>query len=154
MPDVSGPPNAFVPSLVPELVVRDIDRSLSFWIEVMGFGIRYQRPEHRFAYLMRGHSHVMLVEQRPPDHPRGETWTGGPLERPYGRGINLQIEVDDMGPTIAALAQRNWPLFREPRDAWYRRDDIEVGQRELMFQDPDGYLIRFGQFLGQRPRAT
>ncbi|AVO46056.1 bleomycin resistance protein [Phreatobacter cathodiphilus] len=144
----------FVPPLVPELVVTDLDRSLAFWLDVMGFRIRYQRPEHRFAYLMRGAAHVMLVERRPPDHARGETWTGGALEPPFGRGINFQIQVDDVGPALALLAQKNWPLFREPRDAWYRKDDVEVGQREVMFQDPDGYLVRFGQFLGQRPLSA
>ncbi len=143
-----------VPPLVPELVVADLDRSLAFWLDVMGFRIRYQRPEHRFAYLMRASAHVMLVEKRSPDHPRGETWTGGALEPPFGRGINFQIQVDDVGPALALLAEKNWPLFREPRDAWYRKGDVEVGQREVMFQDPDGYLIRFGQFLGQRPLSA
>ncbi len=144
----------FIPPLVPELVVTDIDRSLAFWLDVIGFRIRFQRPEHRFAYLMRDSAHVMLVERRSPDHPRGETWTGGALEAPFGRGINFQIQVNDVAPVIAALAGMNWPLFREPRDAWYRKGDVEVGQREVMFQDPDGYLIRFGQFLGQRPLSA
>ena len=148
-----GAASEFVPPLVPELVVANLDISLAFWLDAMGFRIRYQRPEHRFAYLMQGSAHVMLVERRPADHPRGETWTGGTLEPPFGRGINFQIHVDDVAPTISLLAERQWPLFREPRDAWYRKDDIEVGQREVMFQDPDGYLIRFGQSLGQRPSA-
>ncbi|MDP3548046.1 MAG: VOC family protein [Phreatobacter sp.] len=147
-----APPNSeIVPPLVPELVVSNLDRSLAFWLDALGFRIRFERPEHRFGYLMRGSAHIMLVERRSPDHPRGETWTGGPLEPPFGRGINFQISVDDVDVTIAALRGRNWPLFREPRDAWYRKDDVEVGQRELMFQDPDGYLIRFAQPLGQRP---
>jgi catechol 2,3-dioxygenase-like lactoylglutathione lyase family enzyme len=148
-----GAAREFIPPLVPELVVTNLDVSLAFWLDAMGFRVRYQRPEHRFAYLMRGSAHVMLVERRPPEHPRGETWTGGALEPPFGRGINFQINVDDVAPTISMLAERQWPLFREPRDAWYRKDDIEVGQREVMFQDPDGYLIRFGQSLGQRPSA-
>ncbi len=154
MGDKANAPNETVPPLVPELVVTDLDHSISFWLEVMGFSIRYRRPEHRFAYLMRGSAHVMLVERRFSDHPRGETWTGGPLEPPFGRGINFQIEVDDLEPIAKALALQNWPLFREPREAWYRKEETEVGQRELMFQDPDGYLIRFCQFLGKRPITT
>jgi hypothetical protein len=26
-----------------------------------------------------------------------------------------------------------------------------VGDRELLVQDPDGYLLRFSQYLGERP---
>jgi len=29
--------------------------------------------------------------------------------------------------------------------------DQEVGQRQLMVHDPDGYLFRFAQSLGSRP---
>lgn len=143
-----------VPPLVPELVVIDLKRSLAFWLDVLGFSVRFQRPEHNFAYLMLGGAHMMLVERRMPDHPRGETWTGGPLEPPFGRGVNFQIAVSDVNSIIEALRKRNWPLFREPRDAWYRKDVMEVGQREVMFQDPDGYLLRFAQSLGQRPLVT
>jgi lactoylglutathione lyase len=34
---------------------------------------------------------------------------------------------------------------------WYRHDDIEHGQTQFLVQDPDGYLLRFMQDLGQRP---
>jgi len=142
-----------VPTLVPELVVSNLEQSLTFWVEVLGFRIRYDRPEHRFAYLEHEGAHVMLVERRDPSHPRGETWTGGALEAPFGRGINFQIAMTDIAAPRRALERLGWPLFREPREAWYRKGAMEVGQQELMIQDPDGYLVRLTQTLGQRPHT-
>ncbi len=81
------------PKLVPELYVSDIDRSRCFYTGVLGFAVVYDRPEERFAYLMREGAALMLEQPADP----GRTWLAGPLEPPYGRGINLQIEVADLG---------------------------------------------------------
>jgi len=42
-------------------------------------------------------------------------------------------------------------LFRDVEDAWYRAGDVEAGQRQFIVQDPDGYLVRLVQRLGERP---
>lgn len=36
---------------------------------------------------------------------------------------------------------------------WYRSDAIEVGVRQFLVQDPDGYLLRFSAWVGDRPAA-
>ncbi len=72
------------------------------------------------------------------------------MQRPFGRGINLQIVVDRIEPILNALSDADWPLYEQPNDAWYRVGDQECGQREFLVQDPDGYLIRFAERLGVR----
>jgi catechol 2,3-dioxygenase-like lactoylglutathione lyase family enzyme len=139
------------PTIVPEYVVSDLAASLHFWVGLLGFRVLYDRPEHRFSYLEREGGHVMLVEKREPDHPRGETWNGGVLdEKPFGRGVHIQVMAKDIRPIIEALQAARWPLYVEPADEWYRVGDTELGQRQFMMQDPDGYLIRFAQDLGER----
>lgn len=137
------PQGGFAP-LVPELDVRDIAASLAFWCGPLGFAIAYDRPAAGFAYLQRGGAQVMLCQIN------GE-WATGELVPPFGRGINLQIQVEDLAPIVAALHARPWPLFREPAEKWYRAGPgVEVGALEVLVQDPDGYLLRFAQSLGQR----
>jgi catechol 2,3-dioxygenase-like lactoylglutathione lyase family enzyme len=51
------------PPVVPELDVADLARSLSFYVDVLGFKVRFERPEERFAYLTRGPVHLMLDQQ-------------------------------------------------------------------------------------------
>ena len=48
------------PRLVPELHCSDLDKSLAFYVGLLGFRILYDRPEDRFAYLDRSGAELML----------------------------------------------------------------------------------------------
>jgi catechol 2,3-dioxygenase-like lactoylglutathione lyase family enzyme len=133
--------------LVPELYCRDFGMSFAFYRGVLGFRARYERPEDRFAYLDREGAELML-EEITADH--DFTWLTGRLETPFGRGINFQIEVSDLDALLGAIQRNGTKLRREPWEKWYRAGDREVGQRQFLVQDPDGYLLRFCQDLGER----
>jgi len=131
-------------ALVPELDVTDIEESLRFWCGLLGFEVAYDRPQAKFAYLQREGAQVMLCQIN-------RNWEVGPLERPFGRGINFQIAASAIDPIVSALKSAGWPLYREPYEACYRLgDSIESRSREFLVQDPDGYLIRFAQSMGRR----
>ncbi|HEY7801649.1 MAG TPA: VOC family protein [Dehalococcoidia bacterium] len=134
------------PKLIPELACSDIGRSLAFYTHVLGFGIVYARPEESFAYLNRGGAHLMLDQIG-----AGRTWSTADLAHPYGRGVNLQIEVPDVDLLYTAVQSAAATIFLPLEDKWYRRDDVLVGNRQFIVQDPDGYLLRFFGDLGQRP---
>ena len=136
--------------LVPELMVTNLDSSLAFWVSLLGFKVAYQRSDDGFAYLDLNGAQVML-EQIDPD---AGQWLTAPLTKPFGRGINLQIDVEAVAPIIQKLVQAGCPLYRECKDTWYRADKIEVGQREFIVQDPDGYLVRLVERLGERPACS
>ncbi|WP_339472051.1 bleomycin resistance protein [Pseudomonas sp. EL_65y_Pfl1_R83] len=136
--------------LVPELMVADLESSLAFWVSCLGFEVVYQRPEDGFAYLDLNGAQVML-EQAAPD---AGQWLTAPLSKPFGRGINLQIDVVAVAPIIQKLGQAGFPLFRACKDTWYRANNVEVGQREFIVQDPDGYLVRLVERLGERPAGS
>ena len=48
------------PDLVPELAVTDYEASRRFWCDLVGFSLRYERPEEGFGYLVMGRAHLML----------------------------------------------------------------------------------------------
>ena len=52
-------------ALVPEWVVTDINASLQFWCEVIGFSVWYDRPVEQFAYLTLGKAQIMLEQHAP-----------------------------------------------------------------------------------------
>jgi catechol 2,3-dioxygenase-like lactoylglutathione lyase family enzyme len=133
-------------ALVPELLVRDIAKSLRFWCDLCGCAVLFDRPDEGFAYLDLHGAQIMLDEI-------GKTrdWLTGPLETPFGRGINLQIRVPAIEPIVAALAQARWPLFMAPERKWYRTGDVETGLHQFLVQDPDGYLVRFSAYIDERP---
>ena len=132
--------------LVPELTVTDYEASRRFWCDLVGFSLRYERPEGGFGYLVLGNAHLMLdqIDQ-------GRTWATGPLERPLGRGINLEVQTEELDSAWHRMAEAGWPIFVEPEEKWYRAGDIEIGVRQFLIQDPDGYLVRLQQEIGERP---
>jgi len=134
------------PRLVPELAVSDLMASLRFWIEIAGFSIAYQRPEEGFAMLERDGARVMLEQ---PDR-AARTWETGPLEQPFGRGVNFEIDVDDLDAILARFSAAGAPLFMAAEEKWYRHGAREIGIRQFLAQDPDGYLLRFSQRISRR----
>jgi len=148
-----APPAEGFALLVPELSVSEIGESLRFWCGALGFAVAYDRPAARFAFLALGpeggpegtlRPQVMLCE-------RNGGWETGGMARPFGRGINLQIAVPRLAPLLEGLAAAGWPLYRPPAEAWYRTGPRRLGgQREFLVQDPDGYLLRFAEDLGER----
>jgi len=140
----------FTPAaLVPELSVTDLRTSLRFWCGLCGFAVVFDRPDEGFAYLDLRGAQVMLDQ-------RGLTrdWETGAMETPFGRGINLQLAVPALEPVLAALAAAAWPLFLAPEEKWYRTGGVETGVRQFLVQDPDGYLVRFSAWIGERAIAT
>lgn len=133
-------------TLVPELVVSDIEESLKFWCDYLGFSILYERKEDFFAYLELNGAQVMLEQEDPTD----QSWQTGAMEKTFGRGINFQIEVEAIAPILARLEQANYSVFIPVEEHWYRADAIEFGQKQFLVQDPDGYLVRLIEDLGER----
>lgn len=130
--------------LVPELTVADIERSLRFYAAA-GFSVRFRRTDPAFAYLELGQAQLMLEQEH------AEGWNVAPLERPLGRGVNFQIEVQNAEVVLTALQSLGFQTFRGISDAWYPVSvSQQEGQREFLVQDPDGYLLRFAQYLGRR----
>ena len=115
-----------------------IDSSIEFWCGLCGFKISYSRPDERFAYIVLGSAHLMLEEAGV-----GRNWITGRLERPLGRGVNLQIAVSDSAALANALHQAGVELFMQPETKWYDVGVAEAGVQQFLVQDPDGYLIRF-----------
>ncbi len=132
-------------ALVPELLVSNIDTSLAFWIGLLGFEIVFDRPAERFAFLRLDAIEVMIEQVG-----AGRNWLSGDLEKPLGRGINLQMLAADWTWALARLRRHEWPLFMEPEEKWYQTGAEDVGQTQFLVQDPDGYLLRLAQPLAPR----
>ena len=137
----------FATALTPELLCTDIKVSLSFYVDVLGFTIQFQRKESGFAMLERQGSMLMLDQYRPENK---RAWIAAPLEAPFGRGMNLQIETSAVDDLYARAQKAHATIFLPIEEKWYRADDVYLGNRQFIVLDPDGYLLRFFQDLGER----
>ena len=129
--------------LIPELSVSNVQRSLSFYVDTLGFRIEYARPADMFYFLSFQGSQLMIEEVN-------DNWSTGELEHPFGRGVNFQMEVGDVSALAKRLDEADVTLFRPVKESWYRGGDAVYGQLEFLVQDPDGYLLRFIQEIGER----
>ena len=146
--------------LVPELDVTDLDDSLRFYVDVVGFGVVFERRPERFAYLAREGAELMLQEAAGP----GRRFRTATLERPFGRGINLQIAVYDVDALFASVVRSGAEPVVSLEDRWYNVEvgspagrwdmpgPVGAGNRQFVVADPDGYLLRFFTSLGVEPR--
>ena len=74
-------------------------------------------------------------------------WETGKLEYPLGVGINFQIDVTNIDKIYNRLKKSNYKIFVEMEEHWYRKENILMGCREFLVQDPNGYLLRISQDL-------
>ncbi len=130
--------------LIPELSVLDFEKSLEFYTKVLGFKVEYTRDESKFAFLSLAGNQIM-VEQT-----NNGAWSTGKLEYPFGCGVNFQMEVASISPILKSLKKNNYPVFVEPQENWYRQNNRLVGNKEFLVKDPNGYLLRFFEDLGNK----
>lgn len=125
--------------MVPELSVSNIDTSKKFYVDILGFKVEYEREEDKFAFISLDGVQFML------DEGVNGSWSTGVTEQPFGRGINFQLFVDDLQKVICDLRNNNIPLFKEPFICEYRINSEAQVFKEVLVQDPDGYLLRFSE---------
>lgn len=130
--------------LVPELAVNDLSVSLTFYTKVLGFKLCFERREDRFAYLDMNGAQLMLLQTT------GDDLYALTAHTPRGRGLHFQIEVDDVQNVLSRVQNAHVPLIKPLTDNWYRVDNVEHGSREFFVADPDGFLFRFYQSIGER----
>lgn len=127
---------------IPELDVTNLKRALDFYL-LCGFKIEYERKEDKFAFLSLEGTQLMLQELS-----EENKWYVGNLEYPFGRGVNFQVEVDDVESIYNKLKENNYKIAFPMEENWYRDGNLLLGCKEFLAQDPDGYLFRFQSDLG------
>ena len=133
------------PSIIPELACTDYQQSFDFYTKILGFKSLYQREEEGFAMMEHSGSKLMIDQIG-----LSRTWETAELEHPFGRGINFQIRVPDVDSLYRSLKEKDYSIFLDMEEKWYRAGDKESGNKQFCVQDPDGYLLRFFEDLGER----
>jgi len=124
--------------LIPELLVSSFEESLKFYTKGIGFNVKYTRDKPRFAMLEYNGAQIMIEEI----HNTSPEWITGKMEKPFGRGINLQVEVEDLENIVHSLKENQYKLRTEPKTTTYKTGNTQSTCTQFLIEDPDGYLIR------------
>jgi lactoylglutathione lyase len=108
-----------------ELFPEDLDASVAFYADVLGFSVVRDERSARAPYvaLRRGDVRVGLAARPAPEHRT--------LRRPP-TGVELVLEVDDLDAAHAHVLANGWPLAEDLTDRPW-------GLRDFRLIDPHGY---------------
>jgi catechol 2,3-dioxygenase-like lactoylglutathione lyase family enzyme len=131
--------------IIPEILCSDLSVTRDFYVRALEFAVLYKRAAETFIYLSLEGADLMVEQVDGP----GRRWITGELKRPFGRGLNLQIEVEDVTRLYARVLREATEFIYVPlEEKTYRCGDKSVLTRQFVVQDPDGYLLRFAQDTG------
>jgi hypothetical protein len=118
--------------ITPVLIVEEIERSLPFWIERMGFAKTVDVPEGGrlgFAILVRDGAELMLqtIESIRKDAPQF-------APKSWSNNVGLFVEVQDFADVLKRL--EGYPIAMPERTTFY-------GMREVGVHEPSGHTVVF-----------
>jgi uncharacterized glyoxalase superfamily protein PhnB len=120
--------------VTPNLVVSNIDRSLAFYREVLGFSVVTTVPEQApfaFVWVQRDTVNIFLNSEE----------SAGMTTSPGTNILFITLEPGDIASGIDALfaaVKDRAPVEMPLTDQFY-------GMREFTITDPDGYVVTFAQ---------
>jgi lactoylglutathione lyase len=131
-----------ITKLTPNLIVSNVDASLRFYEDVLGFDRSMAFPEQSpflFASVTSGPVKIFFSDRTTVINESPQM-----TDVAFGGGNIMFIEVeavDDVHARIAPLVK----VVMSLRTQWF-------GIREFAIQDPDGYGITFAERVAETPR--
>lgn len=144
-----------VTQATPDLMVEDVNRTVAFYLEVLGFAFVLGVPEGTtdtvvawpapgrlaFAMVQSGQARLMFQSRASlaAELPR----LGGAR---IGGSVVLYLECDDLEALYARVSERA-PFIKAPHTTFY-------GARECSIEDINGYVLTFAQRAGATQPTT
>jgi uncharacterized glyoxalase superfamily protein PhnB len=127
--------------LTPNLMVEDVEASLAWYVEMLGFTSDGTVPgeDGKLNFAMLHHDDVSLMLQRRASLEADVPALAGV---PIGASQTFFINVDDVNALYEPIANRVETVV-PLHDTWY-------GQREVYFRDLNGYILCLAQQIGQQ----
>jgi uncharacterized glyoxalase superfamily protein PhnB len=135
-PQQSSPDSFHAKTLSVSLTVKDLQKSLAWYHDVVGFSIdrKIERDGKLMGVTLKAGEVRITINQD--DGAKG--W-----DRIKGLGFSLSISTDQNVDEIARRMKRlGWALDAEPAD-------MPWGVRMMRFRDPDGFKLSISRPLGR-----
>ena len=124
-------------AVIPEFMVSNIEQSRSFYCDLLGFKIEYERPEENFLFLSLEDCQLMLEE--------GTEDELAELNYPFGRGVNISFGIKDVPRLYQKLLEVNYPIYCPLTKREFLVGDHYIYPHEFAVLDQDGYFLRFSE---------
>lgn len=112
--------------IVPMIRTNELDETVAFYCDVLGFECGEKNDEWGWASLSKGGCEMMVAT--PNQH--------SPFEKPAFTG-SFYIRVDDVDSL--------WQQVKSKAGIVYEIETFDWGMREFAIYDNNGYMLQFGQ---------
>ena len=123
--------------ITPNLMVADMEKSLKFYRDVLGFTVSQtvpEKPPFIFAWMKRGDAELFLNQHMPPQPGQPDLYKGSKIGGTLSMYMPLE-GIEDLHKTVGSSGVKiAVPLHKE----FY-------GMKEFAVHDPDGYVIIFAE---------
>jgi len=126
-----------LPAFTVNLLVSDVEKSVAFYRDVLGVTVRYADLDFA-ALTIRGVDFVLHADHTYDHHPLYERLKA---DGPRGRGAELRV----LGIDPDALEERARKMGAK---VVQKARDFPHGWRDVMVEDPDGYVWAVGVKIG------
>ena len=134
--------------LVPMLTTDDLDGTIAFYRDTLGFEVIGTFPEDHpnWCYLKRGDAYLMFSSLAVPDHDHDEHGHDVEGEEHHYHGPTgvwtLYVYPDDVDSL--------WERLKEQAPVAFPLCETDYGMREFGIRDPNGFMLSFGKETGTR----
>ncbi|HET9111110.1 MAG TPA: VOC family protein [Ktedonobacterales bacterium] len=120
-------------SLAPNLMVEDVEKTIAFYRDTLGFEVTARVPEEGTPVWasVTADTVSLMFQQR---HSLGEELPQL-VDQPIGGTLTLYIGVDDADALYTRVRDKAH-IIKEPMTTFYNA-------REFYLQDPNGYILGF-----------
>ena len=138
--------------LVPMLTTDDLDATIAFYRDKLGFEVIGTFPEDNpnWCYLKRGESHLMFSSLAELDHDHDEHGNDHDHSHEEGEGHHhysptgvwtLYLYPDDVDSL--------WEKLKDQARVAFPLCETDYGMREFGIRDPNGFMLSFGKEIQQ-----
>ncbi len=113
-------------NLTPVIYTEDLQETLNFYVQTLGFVCLAHEPDYGWANLQLGAAAMMI--SKPNNHI--------PFKRPFFTG-SFYFNISDVDAV--------WEKLKDHTKHCYPIENFEYGMREFAIYDNNGYILQFGQ---------
>ncbi len=123
--------------VTPNLVVADMEKSLAFYRDVLGFSVSQSVPDKApfiFAWMNRGGADIFLNQHMPPQSGQPDLFAG----RQIGGTLSMYLAMEGVEELAKTVESHGVKIVIPLHTEFY-------GMKEFAVFDPDGYLLIFAE---------
>lgn len=123
--------------VTPNLIVADMEKSLAFYRDVLGFSVSQSVPDKApfiFAWMNRGGADIFLNQHMPPQPGQPDLFAG----KQIGGTLSMYMAMEGVEELAKTVESHGVKIAIPLHTEFY-------GMKEFAVFDPDGYLLIFAE---------